>query len=115
MELSDCEMQPGSWPVLKTLDLQRNQLTQIPSGLSRLSSLTRLSLEDQSADLQIVQPMHFLTQLPQLRKVKLAQAQDRELSLDGEVHAWNEGSLFALMQARLLIASLPGCQVVLED
>ena len=116
MQLSNFEILPGSWPKLRVLELAENELTQLPRGLSQASRLTALSLENQKENLQIRGALCFLTQLQHLREVRSLQSQE-DAVVNGALkgHAWNEGSLFALMQARLLIQSTPGCQVVLLD
>lgn len=95
-----------SWSALKTLNLDRNAMSQLPKKLSCLCSLEYLSAVDQEADLQITEPLLFLTQLQNLSMVDLAQA-------ESEQPVWNENSFFALMQGRLCIKNTPGCNIAL--
>lgn len=104
MAITDFDV-PCSWSRLKILSLEQNRLTQLPGNLSQLSALTSLCVEDQEGGMQITSPMCFLTQLKNLRELQLGQMYG----------SWSPSSEFALMQARLLIDSSPGCCVQFND
>lgn len=98
---------PESWSDLRVLQLRQNGMSQLPGELSRLSSLQELVVQSQEADLQITEPMHFLTQLRDLRSVKLNKLGD-------DPYFWNHESLHALREGQLLIMNTPGCSVELS-
>ncbi|KAK9795232.1 hypothetical protein WJX73_008379 [Symbiochloris irregularis] len=97
---------PCAWQNLTKLNLSGNRMNQMPGKLSVLHSLKMLHLEEQYGDFQITEPMDFLTQMKDLSQVQLWQKSD---------HSWNESSLYALVQGRLLIRKTPGCKVSLHE
>lgn len=107
-DLADCDA-PATWQKLRALDLSRNCLQRLPGSLSALSALEVLDLQHQvcteETSFQISAGMHFVTQLHHLREVRLGSPS----------HLWDAASQFALMQARLLIRSSPGCHVQLVE
>lgn len=102
-DIGDCTM-PDTWARLQRLNLSCNKMTRLPEDLSALTSLSHLDLSYQQADLQITEPMQFLTQMQNLRFVRL---------IEGEGRHWSAGSQFAFMQAQMMIDGTPGCDVKL--
>lgn len=100
---------PDSWGSLTSLTIGCDGYYARPPGnLPALSSLVSLKLaaSSQHTEYQIREPLDFLTQIKSLRKVFLGTA--------GAINApWDAGSLFHLMEARLMIENTPGCSVEL--
>ena len=98
---------PNTWRNLQSLDLDENWMTELPGNLSALVSLQFLTIDDQDADLQVMQPMNFSTQLQDLQGVHLSASRPGCF--------WNAASLFALMTGKLWIQKAADCHVTLYD
>lgn len=96
---------PNTWGRLDTLQLKCNKMTRLPGNLTALRSLVFLTMEDQEADLQITEPLDFVTQLKRLEIVHLCESSR---------YPWNDASQYALMVARLQIRDTKQCWVELS-
>ena len=109
VDLEDFDVPNAPWGRhLLDLSLKYNKLTRLPGNLSALTSLSFLTLEGQSTNLELVEPLEFLTQLRDLRIVHLSSAWELEIP-------WSNASRHFLMGARLLIKDTPRCRVELTD
>lgn len=102
---------PNSWVNIRTLTLHSNMLTTLPQNLSALCSLTTLYIGGQHAPmarLQLIEPMSFLTQLRNLKTIRVKPARSA---------GWDVASLIALAQTRSMLQGMPSpaCDIQIDE
>lgn len=80
---------------LASLDLDNNLLTHVPTSISVLSALTKLSLANQQVDMQVPEVLHTIASMPRLQLVLMKQSRG---------HAWHAQSRQNLAETEILIS-----------